>query len=66
MIIRYNGRPCVVVKTGQQLTDDQPGSDLLDHVGVWFGEVEDGKPVIYTIPAEYVENMEVKDVIYKH
>ena len=55
MMILYNGRPCVVVKTGQQLTDEQPGSDLLDHVGVWFGEVEGGKPIVYTIPADYVE-----------
>jgi hypothetical protein len=36
-LILYQGKPAVIVKTGDQLTTAQ--SDMSDHVGLWFGQV---------------------------
>jgi hypothetical protein len=58
--VRYNGNTAVIAMNGNELSDEHPESDLSDHLGLWFGEVtEDGRPIVYTIPAEYVEQAEV-------
>ena len=65
--VRYNGKVAVIVKTGEELIADHPGSDLEDHLGVWFGEAnEEGKPIVYTIPAEYVLQCEAISPNYVH
>jgi ABC-type glycerol-3-phosphate transport system substrate-binding protein len=65
--VRYNGNTAVIAMNGQELTDEHPGSDLSDHLGLWFGDVtEDGRPIIYTIPAEYVGQAEMIPPDYRH
>ncbi len=55
--VRYNGKVAVVVCSGPALTAAHPGSDLDDHLGLWFGETsEEGRPIVYTIPAGYVDD----------
>lgn len=44
-----NGQIGVVVETPAAI-----GSNLNDHTAVWFGLTENGKPEIWTVPAEYL------------
>jgi len=46
--VTLNDRIGVVVQMPHQ-----PGADLEDHVAVWFGLIENGRPEIWTVPAEY-------------
>jgi len=64
-LIVYNGKPAVIVETGEQLTANIQ-TDMRDHVGLWFGEVNaSGKAIVYMIPAEYVK-LESAQVTYQH
>ena len=47
--VTLNGRLGVVVPMPVQ-----PGADLDDHAAVWFGDTEQGRPEIWTVPAEYL------------
>lgn len=61
----YNGLVAAVVKTGIELSAD--GNDLDDHLGLWFGEKGiNGDPIVYIIPAEYVESCPVLEPTYRH
>ena len=65
--VRYNGQIATIVKNGPELTAENPGSDLNDHVGLWFGETtEAGQPIVYTIPAEYAEEAERVLPVFRH
>lgn len=65
--VRYNDKVAVIAQSGPELSTDHPGSDLSDHLGLWFGEVDDeGHPIVYTIPAEYVEVAETIRPVYRH
>lgn len=65
--VRYNGQIAAVVSSGPELTAQHPGSDLDDHLGLWFGETsETGRPIVYTIPAEYVNDQAVVEPDYRH
>ena len=46
--VTLNGRIGVVVQMPHQ-----PGADLYDHLAVWFDSFENGRPEIWTVPAEY-------------
>lgn len=35
-----------------------------DHVAIWFGNMENGKPEVWTVPAEYCKR--APDPVYKH
>ena len=39
----------LVAFTGEELE-----GDLADHTGVWFGHLENRRPVIYTIPTDHL------------
>ena len=65
--IRFNSQIAMIVKTGPELTAENPGSDLDDHLGLWFGETEEtGQPIVHTIPAEYVNDAEKVEPIFRH
>ena len=65
--VRYNGQVAVIVKSGPDLTAEHQGRDLDDHLGLWFGEVnESGRPIVYTIPREYVEQSPIESPDYQH
>lgn len=65
--VRYNGMVAVIVKSGSDLTAELQVSELDDHLGLWFGEVnETGQPVVCTIPAEYVQQAEAVSPDYRH
>lgn len=65
--VLYDGKCAAVVSSGAELTAAHPGSDLDDHLGLWFGEVaEDGRPIVYTIPAAYVDDMPTREPQYRH
>ena len=65
--VRYNGMVAAIVKSGRDLVAEHQGSDLDDHLGLWFGEVnEAGQPVVYIIPAEYVQQAEAISPDYRH
>ncbi|SFI09117.1 hypothetical protein [Planctomicrobium piriforme] len=65
--VRYNDQVAVIVKSGQELLAENPGSDLDNHLGLWFGEVnEAGRPIVYTIPEEHVDAAETVSPIYQH
>jgi hypothetical protein len=40
----------VVVMNGVEME-----GDLDDHTMVWFGEIENGLPVTYTVPTDYLK-----------
>jgi hypothetical protein len=62
----YHGRLAVVVRDGARCTAEA-GGDLDDHLGLWFGEITaEGRPVVWTIPAEYVEVQPVVDPSFAH
>ena len=48
-VVTINGRVGVVVLTGNELSEA-----LADHTAVWFGDVDDGVPEVWTIPTEYL------------
>lgn len=48
-IVTLDGRLGVVVLVGEELDED-----MGDHTGVWFGDVEGGRPVVFTVPTEYL------------
>lgn len=63
----YDGKVAAVVSSGPELTAAHPGSDLDDHLGLWFGEVsEEGRPIVYTIPAAYVDEMAAVAPAWRH
>jgi hypothetical protein len=65
--VRYNGQVAAVVKSGRELSAENPQSDLDDHVGLWFGETDDeGRPIVHTIPAEISEQCEALTPRYQH
>ncbi|MCA8985670.1 MAG: hypothetical protein R3C12_04165 [Planctomycetaceae bacterium] len=65
--VRYNGQVAIIARNGQELCADYPESDLSDHLGLWFGEVNaNGQPIVYTIPTEYVEEGETISPEYRH
>lgn len=65
--VRHNGQLGIIVKSGNELTADIFDSDLDDHLGLWFGEADEaGRPIVYTIPAEYVAQIEVIVTRYQH
>ena len=65
--VRYNGQIATIVKSGPELTAEAPGSDLNDHLGLWFGETTPaGQPIVYTIPAEYVQAAEQVQPVFRH
>ena len=35
-----------------------------DHLAIWYGQVEEGKPKVRTVPAEYCEK--VQQVLFYH
>ena len=35
-----------------------------EHLGIWYGRVEDGKPKIRTVPADYCEK--VQQILFYH
>ena len=64
--VSYQGDLGVVVRDGSRCPAEA-GGDLLDHLGVWFGEVaDDGRPVVRTIPAELVEAQPVVLPVFSH
>lgn len=65
-LVVYETKMAVIVKTGQELMN--VGFDDPDHLGLWFGEVTDtSEPIVYTIPAEYVEAQpQPKTIRYLH
>ena len=65
--VRYNGQVAVIVQSGSDLMMVYPDSGLDDHLGLWFGEMhDDGRPVVYTIPKEYVDQAEAVVPVYRH
>jgi hypothetical protein len=48
-VVTLNKRVGVVVFVGNEL-----GPDMEDHTGVWFGDTAKGKPVVCTVPTEYL------------
>jgi len=48
-VVLVHTRVGVVVVTGEEL-----GEGLDDHTGVWFGTFENDRPVVWTIPTEYL------------
>ncbi len=48
--VAINDRVGVILMTAAELS-----ADLEDHTGVWFGDLENGIPEIWTIPTEYLE-----------
>jgi hypothetical protein len=47
--VTLNGRTGIVVLTGTEL-----GEGLIDHIGIWFGDMENNRPVLWTIPSDYL------------
>jgi hypothetical protein len=65
--VRYNGLVGIIARNGQELVAENPASGLSDHLGVWFGEVDDtGHPIVCAIPAEYIKAAEVVPAAYQH
>jgi hypothetical protein len=46
-----NNRIGVIVESGETL-----GGDLTDHVAIWFGDLVDGSPEVWTVPIEVVRS----------
>ena len=44
------------------MTGAEMEEDLNDHTAVWFGEIENGIPVTYTVPTEYLRPGPAPDV----
>lgn len=51
-IVLLGSRVGIVAFTGDELRKEQPGCQLEDHTGVWFGSVEEGGPDVRTVPTE--------------
>ncbi|MCE9630936.1 MAG: hypothetical protein K8S94_09540 [Planctomycetia bacterium] len=65
--VRYNGQVAAVVRRGTELTAENPGSDLDEHLGLWFGREDgNGNPIVLTIPAECVDACETLTPTYQH
>lgn len=65
--IRFNSQIAAIVKTGTELMAENPGCDLDDHLGLWFGEAtESGQPIVHTIPAEYINQAEQVEPTFRH
>lgn len=64
----YNGQVAIVAKSGLELTAEVGGNaDLDDYLGLWFGKsTEDGRPIVYTVPAEYVHSCKTSMPEYRH
>jgi hypothetical protein len=55
-----DGRIGVVTTLGPEI----PG-DAEDHSGVWFGEMQDGAPIVWVIPTEYLARVE-HGAVFRH
>ena len=65
--VRYQGRVGIIAETGREMTEKNIGSDLDDHLGLWFGDFDQaGRPVIYSIPAELVQQSEAVESVLQH
>ena len=65
--VRYQGRVGIIAEIGQEMTEKSIGSDLDDHLGLWFGDFDQtGRPVIYSIPAELVQQSEAVESVVQH
>ena len=49
-LVEINNQVDVVVMLGDEL----PG-DCHDHAGVWFGDLENGAPEVWTVPLDYLK-----------